>query len=364
MNIRSLVLKNYRNYEAQKLEFSDGLNVLVGKNAQGKTNILEAIFFTIIGRSFKTSKEKECIKFDEKNAYVKTEFQKLYRTTTIELAFSTEAKKSVKVDGISLKRIGELMGSANAVFFSPDELALIKDSPEERRKFINVDICQTNKKYFYLLGRYDKVLANRNKLLKMSRDIETVKQTIDIWDRALCDLSKKIALERKKFVENLAPFAAKAHAYISGGKEILELKYASFCDDVEHYDELMKKALQKNLEKDYRLGFTSIGPHRDDIDIFLNGVEVKNFGSQGQQRTVALSMKLAELEIIKERTGEYPILLLDDVFSELDASRRQKLLNFTSKTQTIITTTDFDLKIDRAKVFHIENGKVIKKNAL
>lgn len=360
MKITNLTLKNYRNYQLEKLEFGDSLNVLVGKNAQGKTNILEAIFFTIIGRSFKTSKEKECILFGQNNAYVKAQYKKLYRDTQIELIFSQNAKKSVKVDGFALKRIGELMGSANAVFFSPDELALIKDSPDERRKFMNVDICQTNKRYFYLLGRYEKVLANRNKLLKTSQNLEVVKQTIDIWDRALCDISKKIAFERKKFIDNLTPFASKAHSYISGGKETLELKYSSFCDDIERYDELMKKALQKNLEKDFKLGYTSIGPHRDDIDIYLNGVEVKSFGSQGQQRTVALSMKLAELEIIKEQTGEYPILLLDDVFSELDASRRQKLLNFTSKTQTIITTTDFDLKIEGAKVFKVDGGTIIE----
>ncbi len=356
MKLQKLTLKNYRNYSSQEFEFSDGLNVLLGKNAQGKTNILESIFYAVIGRSFKTSKDKEVILWGQDRALIKAEFERKYRDVDIEITFDKAAKKTIKVDGISIRRIGELMGHANAVFFSPDELKLVKESPEERRRFMNIDISQTNKRYFYLLGRYDKILSNRNKLLKNSKDLETLKQTIDIWDRALCDCSEKIAFERQKFIEELAPLAAKAHEYISDGQEKLEIKYDGLkCED--NYQATMLKTLQKNLSKDYKLGYTSIGVHRDDIDIFLNGVEVKSFGSQGQQRTVALSLKLAELEIIKNRIGEYPILLLDDVFSELDKSRRKKLLNFTSKTQTIITCTDFDEK--EAKIFNIKNGRVI-----
>ena len=358
MKISELTLKNYRSYENAKIKFSDGLNVLIGKNAQGKTNLLEAIFFTVIGKSFKTSKEKEVIAWGEDNSYVKAVFNKKYRDEVIELIFNSQTKKVIKVDGIPLHRIGELMGCANAVFFSPDELKLIKDSPEERRRFMNIDISQTDKRYFYLLGRYDKVLANRNKLLKTSQDIKNLKQTIDIWDRALCDIAKKIAKARYNFLQELAPFASMAHNYISGGEEKLELKYSGLTDDIDGYDAVMLKSLQKNIDKDFKLGYTSVGVHRDDIDIYLNGVEVKNFGSQGQQRTVALSMKLAELEIIKNRIGEYPILLLDDVFSELDKFRRNRLLKFTSKTQTILTTTDFDAENLDAKVFKIEKNKI------
>ena len=348
--IKNLTLKDYRSHEDKYFEFDPKFNVLLGKNAQGKTNILEAIFFAVIGKSFKTSKEKEVISWGKSTAYIKAEFQKKYRETKIELFFNENHKKTIKIDDIPIKKIGELMGTSNAVFFSPDELKLVKESPEERRRFMNIDISQTNKRYFYLIGRYEKVLANRNKLLKTSKDISSLKETIDIWDRALCDLAGKIANERKKFIDELSPLEKLAHSYISGGKEELVIKYASSFED--NYEEKMLKALQKNLEKDYRLGFTSVGVHRDDLDIFLNGVEVKNFGSQGQQRTVALSLKLAELEIIKNRVGEYPILLLDDVFSELDRERRKKLLNFTSKTQTIITCTDFD-EVSDAKIFNI-----------
>lgn len=350
--IKNLMLKDYRSHKDEYFEFDPKLNVLVGKNAQGKTNIIEAIFFAVIGKSFRTSKDKEVISWGKQSSYVKGEFEKKYRDTIIELFFSENYKKTIKIDKIPIKKMGELMGTTNAVFFSPDELKLVKESPEERRRFMNIDISQTNKRYFYLIGRYEKVLANRNKLLKTSKDMSTLKETIDIWDRALSELGARIAEERKKFIEELSPFASLAHSYISGGREDLVIKYSSSFDD--NYQEKMLKTLQKNLEKDFKLGFTSVGVHRDDIDIYLNGVEVKNYGSQGQQRTVALSLKLAELEIIKNRVGEYPILLLDDVFSELDKERRQKLLNFTSKTQTIITCTEFDEKIN-GKIFNIVN---------
>lgn len=344
MVINNIKLINYRNYQNKTFNFDNGLNVLVGKNAQGKTNVLEAIFYAVIGRSFKTSKEKEIIKWGEHRAYICGEFSKKFRDEKIEIFFDENKKKSIKVDDISIRKIGELMGVTNAVFFSPDELKLIKESPEERRRFMNIDISQTNKRYFYMIGRYEKVLASRNKLLKSTSDLNVIRETIDIWDRALSDLAEKIYVERKKFIEELSPYAKLAHQYISNGKEELVVKYVSSFD--ENYSEKMAKYLAKNLEKDFRLGYTTVGVHRDELDIFLNGSEVKSFGSQGQQRTVALSLKLAELEIIKNRVGEYPILLLDDVFSELDKDRRKRLLKFTSKTQTIITCTDIDEKID------------------
>lgn len=351
MVINSLRLINFRNYTDKTFQFDKGVNILVGKNAQGKTNIVEAIFYAVIGRSFKTSKDRDIVKWGEEKGYICGEFSKRYRDEKIEIFFDKNKKKSIKVDEIGLHKIGELMGVTNAVFFSPDELKLVKESPDERRRFMNIDISQTDKRYFYMIGRYEKVLASRNKLLKSTLDINIVKETIDIWDRALSDLAEKIYLERKKFIEQLSPLAKLAHQYISGGKEDLQIKYISSFE--ENYSEKMAKYLAKNLEKDFKLGYTSVGIHRDELDIYLNGTEVKNFGSQGQQRTVALSMKLAELEIIKNRVGEYPILLLDDVFSELDKDRRKRLINFVSKTQTIITCTDLNDKIE-GKIIRIE----------
>lgn len=359
MKITNIKIKNFRNYEDLNLNIDKNVNIFLGKNAQGKTNLLETIFFCGVGRSFRTTKDKDVIKWDKESAKISLSIQKKYRNEKIEIIFSNKNKKTVIIDGISIRRIGDLLGELPVVFFSPDELKLIKESPEERRRFMNIDISQTNKKYFYLLSRYEKVLANRNKLLKETKDFEVLKNTIDIWDNVIVDVAEKIIIEREKFIEEIAPFAEKAHSYISNGKENLKVVYKGFQKGKnETYKESLLKALQKNLEKDFKLGYTSIGPHRDDIDIFLNDIEVKTFGSQGQQRTVSLSLKLAELETIKERTGDYPILLLDDVFSELDKERRERLIKFTTRTQTFITCTDFETKNKYFQIFNISNGKI------
>lgn len=358
MYLSNIKLNNFRNYKSLNLDLSENINVLLGKNAQGKTNLLEAIFFCGIGKSFKSVKDKELIKWEEESGKIEIEIQKKYRKQKIEINLSKSLKKNIKIDGISIIRIGDLLGEIPVVFFSPDELKLIKESPEERRKFMNISLSQTDKKYFYLLRRYEKILANRNKLLKETKDIEVLRQTIDIWDRVLVDVAEKIIKEREKFIKEITPFAEKALDYISGGKEKLRVEYKGLKSENQTYSEILAKKLKQNIEKDFKLGYTSIGPHRDDIDVYLNEIEVKNFASQGQQRTVALSLKLAELEIMKQKTGEYPILLLDDVFSELDSERREKLLKFTTRTQTFITCTDFDKNIENCKIITIKDGKI------
>ena len=358
MKIESIKLRNYRNYDNLSLKLNEKINVFVGKNAQGKTNLLESVYFCALGKSFKVVKDKDVIKWGEEKSQIQLNIKNQYRDQTIEILFSKSLKKTIKIDGISIRRIGELLGELPIVFFSPDELRLIKESPDERRRFMNIDISQTNKRYFYLLQRYEKILANRNKLLKQTKDFDILKDTIDIWDRALVDVAEKIVIEREKFIQEIAPYAEKAHFYLSEGREILKIKYKGL-DIKGDFKEGMLRQLSKNLEKDFKLGYTSIGPHRDDIEIFLNDIEVKNFGSQGQQRTAALSLKLAELEIIKEKMGEYPILLLDDVFSELDEDRRLKLLKFTSRTQTLITCTDFDYILKDCSIFKIKDGALL-----
>lgn len=362
MKINKLVLSNFRNYDSLEISFSEKVNVFIGKNAQGKTNLLESIFYCCIGKSFKSIKDKDIIEWGKEEGYIGLVANKKYRDIKVEVSLSKSHKKSISINNIPIKKIGDLIGEINVVFFSPQELKLVRESPDERRKFMDIDISQTNKRYFYLLSRYDKILANRNKLLKNSDSFNVVKQTIDIWDRALIQTSKKIAFERQEFIKNILPFAQKAHAYLSGGKENIELIYKCGCGVKldENFETNMDKLLKKNLEKDFKLGYTSLGIHRDDIDIFLNNVEVKTFGSQGQQRTVALSLKLAELECIQERTGEYPILMLDDVFSELDSDRQKRLLKFSGRTQTFITCTDE--KDITGKVFEIEKGKIINLN--
>lgn len=361
MKIKSLQLKNFRNYENLKMEFSCDVNIFIGKNAQGKTNLLESIFYCCIGKSFKSIKDKDIIKWEADNGYISLTAERKYRDIKVDIKLSKQRKKTILVNSLPIKRIGELIGEINVIFFSPNELKLVKESPEERRKFMDIDISQTNKRYFYLLSRYDKILANRNKLLKNSENISYVKETIDIWDRTLVQTAKKIAFEREKFVQNITPYTEKAQSYLSGGKENIRLKYICGCQVElnEKFEENMMKLLKKNLEKDFKFGHTTIGVHRDDIDIFLNDVEVKTFGSQGQQRTVALALKLAELESMKDITGEYPILMLDDVFSELDSDRQKRLLKFANRTQTFITCTD-DKKLS-GTLFEIENGKIIKE---
>lgn len=360
MKLESLMIKNFRNYKTLSINFDEKVNVFIGKNAQGKTNLLESIFYCCIGKSFKSCKDKELINWNENDCAIKIVANKKYRDTQIEIKLHKTAKKSIQINSLPIRKIGELIGEINIVFFSPQELRLVRESPDERRKFMDIDISQTNKRYFYQLGRYDKILANRNKLLKISKNLDIVKETIDIWDRALINSAKVIAFERKKFVEEILPYAKKAHSYLSGGAENLDMTYKSGCsvelDDM--FEKNFDKLLKKNLEKDFKLGYTTIGVHRDDIDIFLNDVEVKTFGSQGQQRTVGLALKLAELENMYNINGEYPILLLDDVFSELDLDRQRRLLKFVKRTQTFITCTD-ERKIE-GKLFVIKDGDICK----
>lgn len=354
MKLQSIHLKNFRSYSNADVSFSPDVNSIVGKNAQGKTNLIEAIYFACIGKSFRTSKEKELIKWGEERAAISIVAKNEFREKKIDVILQKSQKKIVRMDGINIRRIGDVLGEVPIVFFSPDELKLVKESPEERRRFMNIDISQTNKRYFYLISRYEKILDNRNKLLKSTQNKDVILETIDIWNKALASAGLKIANERKQFIREIAPYAEKANEFISNGEK-LQIVYKGI--DVESEEEYIKK-LEKSFDKDFKLGFTSFGPHRDDIDIFLNGVEVKSFGSQGQQRTAALSLKLAELEIIRERTGEYPILILDDVFSELDENRRKRLLKFTNRCQTFITTTDINFTQSLANNIIIDDGKI------
>lgn len=353
-------ISNFRNYENLSAVFDDKVNVFIGKNAQGKTNLLESIFFAAIGKSFKTSKDKDLIRWGQDSASIKMKVARQFRDVDICVKLSASAKKSITIGDFPIRRMGELIGEVNIVFFAPDELKLVRESPEHRRKFMDIHISQNNKRYFYQLARYEKILANRNKLLKISKTLQGLQETVDIWDRALVASAKVLAFERQNFVQQILPYAQKAHNFLSGGTEKLNLSYVCGCGVQldENFENNLDKLLKKNLEKDFRLGFTTLGVHRDDIDIFLNDVEVKSFGSQGQQRTVALSLKLAELENMKNIHGEYPILLLDDVFSELDAQRQKRLLKFVGRTQTFITCTDE--KSIQGKLFYIENGKIVK----
>jgi len=350
MIIKRLELKNFRNHASSVLEFSPEVNMLVGNNAQGKTNVLEAIYLSCVGRGWRTNKDRELIKFDAQVASVKADVKKEYGGVEVEILLSTAGKKQITINKIPVKKMGELMGQINCVFFSPDELRLVKEAPADRRRFMDIDISQIDKSYFYSLLRYNKILSQRNALLK-SRD-EDIVVGLNIWDEQLAKEGEKIISRRKEFIEELKMEVGKVHEGLTDSKERIEIEYESNGDI---NDGGLLEALRGAREKDMRLKTTTVGPHRDDISILINGKDVRRFGSQGQQRTVALSLKLAELEIFRTKTGEYPVLLLDDVFSELDQLRKSNLLEMVRKVQTIITCTE--TSATNIKMFYIKNGK-------
>ncbi|MEG2414184.1 MAG: DNA replication/repair protein RecF [Clostridia bacterium] len=347
MLIKSVTLKNYRNYSERTVFFKDGLNVIVGENATGKTNLVESIYCCAIGKSPRTNKYKELIKWKEKYAYIKVVFSKKGRDYTIEFSIDDSDKKRILVDSIPLTRIGELLGELNVVYFSPDEMKLIKESPQERRKFIDISLSQQNKNYFYSLGNYNNILAQRNKLLKTVFDTNRLKDALFAWDRQLVKYGAYILEKRFEFVDKIKEYAREIHFFLTDNKEELQLEYESFSTHQtrEEIEKNFLSALEENLEKDIKLQYTSVGLHRDDMSISANGIDIRKFGSQGQQRTAALSLTLAEIEFFKSEIGEKPVLLLDDVLSELDEKRRAKLMELSQGMQTIITCTDFNMTL-------------------
>lgn len=363
MQIQNIELTNFRNYTNQSLTLSPNLNVIIGKNAQGKTNLLEAIFLCAIGKSPRSTKDKDLIKWNSTFAKISLNIAKKIGNKSIDMYLFTNQNKAIKIDKIGIKKIGQLFGTLNAIYFSPDELKLIKESPDERRRFMDIDLCQFDKSYFYNLNHYNQILQQRNKLLK-SPDPKTVKDTLPIWDEQLATYGASIIIARLKLIENLKVHAKKIHNYLTSNAEDLELSYQGYIAESENELKLLLlKKLSENTDKDIHLGYTTVGPHRDDIKIMSNNVDLRSFGSQGQQRTASLTLKLAELESFKSQLGEYPVLLLDDVLSELDTSRQTKLLEYISQIQTLITCTDFDFDIPHTKYF-VNSGKIenIEKN--
>ncbi len=362
MYIKKLSLQNYRNYQKAEFDFSSGINILVGDNGQGKTNCAEAIFYLCTGYSPRATRDKQLIKDGEREFNISCEAISRYGAVNVDISYDNQSEKSIKVNGVPLKKIGELMGNVNSVFFNPSELKLIKESPEDRRRFMDIAICQTSKTYFYALQTYRKILEQRNNLLK-NPDREIIFETLPLWDEQLCAYAEIIVNERKEFLNKLCPHAKAIHNFISGGKEDLELSSdLSYVEEGLSVKDSLIKALAERYEKDIILGYTSVGPHRDDIKIKLNGIDVRIYGSQGQQRTSAISLKLAEVEIFNEKFNEYPVLILDDALSELDKTRRKKLLEKVSSIQTIITCTDIIEELPfgtKVKYFDIENGKII-----
>lgn len=365
MQLESLTLKNFRNYASEKFNYGAGVNVITGGNAQGKTNSAEAVFLLATGFSPRVKKDKQVIRYGESQAEISGQAISAYGSVKTSLTFFADGKKKISVNEAEVKRVGDLLGNIYAVFFNPGELKLIQESPEDRRRFMDIALSQLNRRYFYSLSKYKKIIIQRNNLLKES-DKELILDTLPVWDEQLADYAADVIEGRNEFCSKLAPKAKAAHEAVTGGEESLFVgANEKFKGSREEIKEKFKAALAENTERDMVLGFTSVGPHRDDLKITLNGEDVKSYGSQGQQRTAALSLKLAELEIFKEKFGEYPLLILDDALSELDRSRQKRLLKYIENVQTIITCTHIEEEVfvgTEYKRFEVEKGKIVKES--
>ncbi|MBR6149599.1 MAG: DNA replication/repair protein RecF [Lachnospiraceae bacterium] len=364
MIIKSLELSDYRNYESLLINFDKGTNILYGDNAQGKTNILEAIYMSATTKSHKLSKDKEIIRFGKQEAHIRTIIEKDDIETRVDMHLRSSKSKGIAIDGVKIKKAAELMGLTKIVFFSPEDLSIIKNGPAERRRFIDIELCQLDNFYLYNLNNYNKIVNQRNNLLKNLFVNPELKDTLSIWDKQLISYGSKIIERRKQFVDQLNEIIASIHSNLSGEKEKLRLIYEPNVD-IESY----ASSLENSHDRDIKLKQTTIGPHRDDISFNVisestNNIEIdiRKYGSQGQQRTAALSLKLSEIELVKKITKDTPILLLDDVLSELDSNRQNFLLNSIGNIQTIITCTGLDEFVNNRfevnKVFKVTNGSV------
>lgn len=361
MIVKSLSLKNYRNYENLKFDFSDGINIFYGNNAQGKTNILEAVYMSGTTKSHRTNKDMELIQFTKEESHICTMVQKNGISHKIDIHLKNNKSKGVAIDGIPIKRASELFGMINFVFFSPEDLNIIKNGPSEKRRFMDIELCQLNKIYLSDLANYNKIVIQRNKLLKDLSYKKDLEDTLEIWDFQLCEYGQRIIEMREAFVERLNDIILDIHHSLSGGKENLKIVYQKSCEK----DNFAEK-LRSSREKDLKMKTTSVGPHRDDLGFYFDEMDVRKYGSQGQQRCAALSLKLSEIELVKSVIGDTPILLLDDVLSELDKNRQNYLLNHIHDIQAMITCTGLDefvnCRFSIDKIFKVTDGTVVCEN--
>lgn len=360
MIIESVSLSNFRNYEHMELKFDRETNILFGDNAQGKTNILESLYVSGTTKSHKGSKDKEMIRFGQEEAHIRTVVKKNEMDYEIDLHLKRSRSKGIAINKLPIKKASELFGILNIVFFSPEDLNIIKNGPAERRRFLDFELCQLDKIYLYNLTKYNKVLMQRNKLLKEIVFRPDLLETLPVWDEQLILYGKKIIKRRSEFIRELNEIISDIHKKISGGKEQLVLSYEPDVKDSE-----MESELRYAKAKDLKFCSTSVGPHRDDMSFQVNDTDIRKYGSQGQQRTSALSLKLSEIELVKKVIHDTPVLLLDDVLSELDSNRQNYLLNSIHDIQTIITCTGLDEFVKNRfqinKVFQVKEGTVKEK---
>lgn len=361
MIIKSLELDNFRNYGTLSINFDSGTNILYGDNAQGKTNILEAIYLSATTKSHKGSKDRDIIHFDAEEAHIRTYVVKDGLENRVDMHLRKNKSKGIAINGQKIKKAADLLGLLNVVFFSPEDLSIIKNGPSERRRFVDMELCQLDKLYLNDLNNYNKIVNQRNKLLKEISFNPGLKDTLFVWDSQLVSYGSKLINRRKAFIAQLNEIIYEIHTKLSGGKEELHIVY-----EPDVLPEDFEKKLEVNQERDVRLKQTSIGPHRDDFSFMVGEIDIRKFGSQGQQRTAALSLKLSEIELVKKITKDTPLLLLDDVLSELDSNRQNYLLNSIGDIQTIITCTGLEEFVNNRfeinKVFRVSNATVVQEN--
>lgn len=362
MILKSVALSHFRNYSDLYMEFDRGTNILYGDNAQGKTNILESVYVSGTTKSHKGSKDRELIQFGEEEAHIQTIVEKKEKDFQIDMHIKKNRSKGIAINKIPIKKAAELFGILNIVFFSPEDLNIIKNGPSERRRFLDFELCQLDRIYLFYLTNYNKILNQRNKLLKDINFKPELKDTLSVWDMQLIDYGKKIIASRKNFVKQLNEISYEIHKKISGEREELFLNY-----EPDVLEERFEEELIKSRERDLKFGMTSVGPHRDDMCFLIHDIDIRRFGSQGQQRSCALSLKLSEIELVKSSIKETPVLILDDVLSELDSNRQNFLLNSIHDIQTIITCTGLDEfvknRFEINKVFKVVSGTVKAENS-
>lgn len=361
MIIESMELKNFRNYRELQLQFDAKTNIFYGDNAQGKTNILEAVYLSGTTKSHKGSRDRDMIYFGEEEGHLRTFVKKGEMEYQIDIHLKKNKAKGIAINGVPIRKASELFGIANFVFFSPEDLSIIKQGPGERRRFLDMELCQLDKVYLHHLANYNRIVIQRNKLLKDLSFRPELKDTLDIWDLQMAEYGKKIIESREAFIASLGEIIHGIHEKLSGGKEDLTLSYEKNVRAEELSD-----AIARSRERDIRMKTTNVGPHRDDLMFVIGGVDIRKFGSQGQQRTAALSLKLSEIELVKQVIHDTPVLLLDDVLSELDHNRQNYLLNSIHDIQTMITCTGLDEFVNHRfsinKVFRVIEGAVYSEN--
>ena len=362
MVIRSLKLKNYRNYDFLDLNFDPKTNILYGDNAQGKTNILEALYLTGTTKSHRGTKDRDIIQFGHDESHLETIVERKGIRFQIDMHLKKNSPKGIAIDKIPIRRAGELFGIVHFVFFSPEDLNIIKEGPAGRRRFIDLELSQLDKIYLSNLSNYNRIINQRNALLKDMFGRGNLADTLDIWDMQLIEYGTKVLERRREFIKQVNEIISDIHFKLTGGKERIRLSYEQSTGSFSFED-----ALKRNRERDIRMKSTSVGPHRDDMCFMTDkGLDIRKFGSQGQQRTAALSLKLSEIELVKQVIKDTPVLLLDDVLSELDKHRQNYLLDSIHDIQTIITCTGLDEFVNHRfsinKIFHIKNGHAVNAN--